>query len=678
MYLLFEDAGKFLAGRILSETDASSQVEVASGKRHKVKATHALLRFEQPEPAHLLTQGTTTAEEIDLDLAWECAGEEEFGFADLAADYFGAKPSTVQLAAALFRLFEAPHYFRRAGKGRFKKASQEVLQQALAGIAKRQAIQAEIDKWTAALCAQQCPEPIKAQLYKILFKPDKNAPEYKAVVAASKQTQMGALNLLAAAGAIRSPFEFHWQRFLFDQFPKGIAFPTLNAPAIDATKLPLAGVKAFSIDDSSTTEIDDALSVQGLGTPVITLGIHIAAPGLAIQPDDPIDQLARARMSTVYMPGYKITMLPDSVVNQYTLAAGQYCPALSLYVEFDSNDLSILNTVTKLERVTIAENLRHDQLGDVFNDAYFDDPDPTSQPNWGSELRWLNRLAKHLKAQREVVRGKPENFNRPDYTFKLDKPGSPDDFPTGDEVVRIGVRPRGSALDLIVAEAMIVANSTWGQWLGQMGVPGIYRSQASLAPGNKVRMGTKVAPHAGIGVPAYAWSTSPLRRYADLVNQWQLIACVNNGPTAALVAPFKPKDAQLFAIISGFEANYSAYNQFQNAMERYWTLQYVLQNQVTEVTATLIKDDLVRADELPLVLNVVGTSGLPRGAHMRVTLSAPDLMALDIVGTVVERLDVDDSGTDLFEDVDEGEAPALRVTVAVDLDDAPSPQVSQG
>jgi exoribonuclease-2 len=677
MYLLFEDAGKFLAGRILSETDASSQVEVPSGKRHKVKATHALLRFDQPEPAQLLTQATTTAEEIDLDLAWECAGEEEFGFADLAADYFGAKPTNVQLASALFRLFEAPHYFRRAGKGRFKKASQEVLQQALAGIAKRQAIQAEIDTWTEALCAQQCPEPIKAQLYKILFKPDKNAPEYKAVVAASRQTQMGALNLLAAAGAISSPFEFHWQRFLFDHFPKGIAFPSLNAPAIDPAKLPLAGVKAFSIDDSSTTEIDDALSVQGLGTPVITLGIHIAAPGLAIQPDDPIDQLARARMSTVYMPGYKITMLPDAVVNQYTLAAGQDCPALSLYVAFDANDLSVLNTVTKLERVTIAENLRHDQLGDVFNDAYFNDPAPTSQPNWGSELRWLNQLAKHLKAQREVVRGKPENFNRPDYTFKLDKPGSPDDFPTGDEIVRIGVRPRGSALDLIVAEAMIVANSTWGQWLGQMGVPGIYRSQASLAPGNKVRMGTKVAPHAGIGVPAYAWSTSPLRRYADLVNQWQLIACVNNGPTAALVAPFKPKDAQLFAIISGFEANYSAYNQFQNAMERYWTLQYVLQNQLTEVTATLIKDDLVRADDLPLVLNVLGASGLPRGAHVRVTLSAPDLMALDIVGTVVERLDADDPGTDTFEDADEAETPALRVTVAVDLDDTSTPQVSQ-
>ena len=61
-------------------------------------------------------------------------------------------------------------------------------------------------------------------------------------------------------------------------------------------------------------------------------------------------------------------------------------------------------------------------------------------------------------------------------------------------------------------------------WLAELGVPGIYRSQASLAPGVKVRMGTRAAPHAGIGVKCYAWSTSPLRRYTDLVNQWQLVA----------------------------------------------------------------------------------------------------------------------------------------------------------
>ncbi|MGS0759037.1 RNB domain-containing ribonuclease, partial [Roseateles sp. GG27B] len=77
-----------------------------------------------------------------------------------------------------------------------------------------------------------------------------------------------------------------------------------------------------------------------------------------------------------------------------------------------------------------------------------------------------------------------------------------------------------------------------------------------------------------------------LRRYVDLVNQWQIIACAKHGRTAALVAPFKPKDAQLFSIISGFDAAYAAYNGFQNGIERFWTLRYLVQNQITELTAS--------------------------------------------------------------------------------------------
>jgi exoribonuclease-2 len=150
--------------------------------------------------------------------------------------------------------------------------------------------------------------------------------------------------------------------------------------------------------------------------------------------------------------------------------------------------------------------------------------------------------------------------------------------------VEISVRQRGAPLDLIVAEAMILANSTWGNWLAEHGVPGIYRSQASLAPGVKVRMGTKALPHAGIGVKSYAWSTSPLRRYTDMVNQWQIIAVARHGKTAALAAPFKPKDAELFSIISGFDAAYSAYNGYQAGMERFWTLKYLQQQGITELT----------------------------------------------------------------------------------------------
>ena len=679
MFALFEEAGKFMAGRVMSEAEASAQVELESGKRVKVKAAHLLMRFDKPAPAQLLAQAQSLGESIELQLAWECAPDEEFGFQDLARDYFTDNPSSIEQAAALIRLHEAPHYFRRAGKGRYRKADAQVVQQALAAIEKKKQVQLQIAQWATELCEGHCPQPVQEQLFKILFKPDKNSPEYKAVVEASRTSQKAPLDLLQDAGALASPWDFHWQRFLFEHFPRGPGFAAgLQAPAV-ADELPLAEVQAFSIDDSHTTEIDDALSLQGLGSGTVTVGVHIAAPGLAIAPGSALDQVARQRLSTVYMPGYKITMLPDSVVQSYTLAEGQACPAVSLYVTFSETDLEIQKTETRLERVPIVVNLRHDQLDDRITREWLegeDQSDHADVPVSRATLAFFWRLAQTLKARREVVRGKPETFNRPDYSFKLDR-ASNDSPPTGEETVLIGVRQRGAPLDLMVAEAMILANSTWGQWVASLGVPAIYRSQASLAPGVKVRMGTKALPHAGIGVPSYAWSTSPLRRYTDLVNQWQIIACARHGATAALAAPFKPKDAELFSIISGFDAAYSAYNQIQGNMERFWTLRYLQQQGLAELDATLIKEMaggqwLVRADTLPLTFAVLGAAGLTRGARVRARLGEPDLMTLDLSGTVVAQLGEVDTATQEEAAEEDDDAQAGPLSIAVDLNEPES------
>lgn len=287
MNALFEDAGKFLAGRVMSEAESSMQIELDSGKRVKVKAANVLLKFEKPSPAELIAEGQRLAEEIELELAWEFAPEDEFAFADLARDYFDAKAGPTQQAAALFKLFHAPHYFRRMGKGLFRKAPEDIVKAALLAIEKKAQVAAQIEVWTTALIASQCPEPVRNELYKILFKPDKNGPEYKAVVEAAKRSQRAPLDLLLDCKAIDSPYQFHWRRFLFETFPKGTNFPAaLTAPAIK-DELPLASVRAFSVDDSATTEIDDALSVQGLGTGTVIFGVHIAAPALAIAPIRP-------------------------------------------------------------------------------------------------------------------------------------------------------------------------------------------------------------------------------------------------------------------------------------------------------------------------------------------------------------------------------------------------------
>jgi exoribonuclease-2 len=144
-----------------------------------------------------------------------------------------------------------------------------------------------------------------------------------------------------------------------------------------------------------------------------------------------------------------------------------------------------------------------------------------------------------------------------------------------------------------------------------------------------------------------------------------------------LAAPFKPKDAELFSIISGFDAAYSAYNSVQSSMERYWTLRHVQQQGIEELEASLVKEMgggiwLVRADTLPLMFSVMGAQSLPRGARVRVKLAEVDLMALDVRGTVTEHLDADAQALMEAEDSeDEDNLPAGPVTIAVDLSDSP-------
>lgn len=679
MNALFEEGGRFLAGRLMSETETSVQIELDSGKRVKVKSANVLLKFDQPTPVELIASAQGIARDIDLSLAWEFAPAEDFGFADLARDYFEASAGVEKQAGALFALFDAPHYFRRQGRGQFRKASEDIVNAALQAIARKQAVAAQINTWADQLVAGHCPEPVREHLYKILFKPDKNAPEYKAVVEASRRSQRAPLELLTAAGAIDSPYQFHWKRFLFENFPKGTALPKLGAAPMSET-LPLAPVRAFSIDDSATTEIDDALSVTGLGSGTVRFGIHIAAAALAFAPESALDDVARERLSTVYMPGYKLTMLPDEVVQAYTLTEGRDCPAVSLYFSVDEATLELRASETRLERVPIVANLRHDKLDSVITRESLSG-ESNADYAFADELRFGFRLAQHLKAAREVRRGKPESFNRPDYNFKLE--GNDGREPRGDERVSIMLRQRGAPLDLIVAEAMILANSTWGGWLHECGVPGIYRSQASLAPGVKVRMGTRPAPHAGIGVAQYGWATSPLRRYVDLVNQWQIVACARHGRTAALAAPFKPKDAALFSIISSFDSAYAEYNAFQTAIERYWTLKALVQDGVTEIDAVVLKDGLVRADAWPLVFRALGCENLGRGVRVRVRVTGSDLLTLELSAHLISQLDaaaVTDASSNVDSaqaDAEEGLDAAGALTLAIDVGaDSVSPDVA--
>lgn len=627
MHVLYEEDGGFKAGTILSEAEASFQVETPHGKRSKVKAANVVIKFAHPSPAELLAEAERAAEEIDLDFLWEVAPREDFDAHALGQEYFGHPPSPVESTALLLRLHGAPIYFHRRGKGKYKAAPEETLKAALAAVEKKKALAAQQAAWVEEMKAGRLPDPIREQGLALLVKPDKNGIAYKALDEASAALMTRPERLLLKLGALPSAYALHTQRFLQEYFPKGTDFPPIEVPALPRPLVP-ADVEAFSIDDVTTTEIDDAFSVTPLADGRVRIGIHIAAPGLVVARDSPLDALARSRMSTVYMPGEKITMQPDALVERFTLVAGRTCPALSLYVTTRPGEWRILETESRIESVRILANLRHNELDEIVTEAAL--ADPGSGIPFREALAVLWPFAQALSAERDAVRGKPEQHTRVDYSFYID--GEPAQADSAR--VRIVPRRRDALLDLLVAEYMILANSTWGKLLADCGVPGIYRSQQF----GRVKMSAHPQPHQSIGVQQYAWCTSPLRRYVDLVNQWQLIAAIEHGVTAPLVAPFKPKDADLFAVIGAFDALYAAYSAHQSNMETYWCLRWLQQEGVTRTEATVIREDVVRLAHVPLYVPAPGLPTLPRGAHVVVDLVEMDEVDLRVACRFVEAM----------------------------------------
>ncbi len=630
MNILYEEEGAFKIGSVMTDNVASLQVEALHGKRSKIKADKVLLKFDQPL-AGFMEAAQAVADDIDLDFLWECCGTEEFGYADIARDYCGHPPSPVESAGLLFRLHGAPMYFYRKGKGRFKAAPEENLKAALAGEEKKRRQAETVASYVAQLTEGKLPPEFTAEVVaKLLYQPDKNTLECKALEQACEAAKLTPVKLLDRCGAIPSSHDYHLGRFLAEWFPRGMGFGDYGAlPELPA--VPQSDARAFSIDDAATTEIDDAFSVKKLGNGNWRIGVHIAAPALALTPDSPLDEIAAQRLSTVYMPGRKITMLPDEVVELFTLGENSRCPALSMYLEV-SPELEILDENSVVDHVDIAANLRHDTLEPVFNEDSV--ISGAGDYPFKEELLLLWNFASKLKEGR----GKQDGQRMfPDYSFSVEN-----------DRVTIAERERDTPIDRVVSELMIHVNSQWGKRLAEAGqsphpnllpkgegaivpspsggglgrgYPAIYRSQEN----GKVRMSTTPAPHQGLGVSHYMWSSSPLRRYIDLLNQRQLLAALRGEE-----APYPPKSDKLYATVRDFELAYDAYNTIQRHMERYWCLRWLIQENIAECGATVAKENTLKLDGAPLFTRVPSLPpDVPPGARVNVEISAIDLLDMD-------------------------------------------------
>jgi exoribonuclease II len=602
MNVFYEESGDFKIASIMTESDSSLQVESMSGKRSKIKAANVLLKFEGGLNG-FMESAQAEAETLETDFLWECCSESEFSFEDLAKEYYGGKPTSIQSAAIAIKLHAAPVYFYRKGKGRYKAAPEETLKAALAGLEKKRLQAEQVAQMAEQLKAHSLPETFASKLDMLLYAPDKNTLEWKALDQAANELHQLHLLVLAQAGAIKSNHDYHLGVFLREHFPNGTAFDDFLIADVPED-LPLAEVEAFSIDDSTTTEIDDALSVTPLANGNTQVGIHIAAPALGVLPHTPLDAEVMKRLSTVYMPGNKVTMLPESAIRPFSLDAGQTKPALSLYIEV-APDFTVVKRDTRIELVHVAENLRHDTLEPYFNALTL--ASNTGHPYW-ERLVYLFNFAESL----EKARGKydPTRQQPVDYNFYVT-----------DGVVSIVNRQRGSPMDKLVAELMIEANNQWGGLLAEHGLPGIYRAKNT----GKVYMTTKAEPHQGLGVAQYAWSTSPLRRAVDLINQRQIIAAVQMSEPI-----YPPNNDEIVGHMRNFDLTYNAYNALQTRMENYWCLQYLIQENITSLNAIVWRENLVRLEALPYMTKVHSLPALKSGTKVQLEVKRVDTLLMEL------------------------------------------------
>ena len=247
MNIFYEEDGSFKVGSILADNTTSLQVESTHGKRSKIKTANVLLRFNQPGLAEFIAQAEEIAASIDVEFLWQCCPPDEFSFDVLASEYVGRAPSPLESAGVLICLHSSPIYFYKKGKGHYKAAPAEALQSALASAEKKRLLAASQARYTEELTAFTLPPEFTDKLPQLMYKPDRNTIEAKALEAACAATHLSAAHLLQRCGALPSSQNYHFQRFLFEHFPRGSGFPDVafNLESDQSDELPLAPVTAM-------------------------------------------------------------------------------------------------------------------------------------------------------------------------------------------------------------------------------------------------------------------------------------------------------------------------------------------------------------------------------------------------------------------------------------------------
>lgn len=576
-FLLIADSNEYLFANIVEEFKNNLLIEIYPDKiKRKIKPNQIILQLDNLNIDSFIQEIDLLKAEIDIDLFAELIEEcdKKISIIDLTKIYFSDNYNQKQLLSLLFALNDNKNIFSHDGFANFSKDSITIINEKKQKQEELIKLEIEYNNFYEKLINLEKPDFGDIDIVKIIHKADKNSNIYKSIFNASKLLKIDIIDLCYKVGIIDNLADFFLQNFMRENFSQGINHNDVDKLTInnDFIEDNSNQVKVFSIDDENTSEIDDAFSIKKLDDGYL-MGVHISAPAI----DKSLENMVSDNISTIYYPNGKITMLPTELIKNYSLDEGKVSIVVSIYFVIDNN-FEIKDYYSKLEKVFIEKNLRVEKLDLLLNNNELDFP-------YKIELDLLYNFALAL----EQKRGKPSvNSNSVDYSFKIDQ----------NEYIIIKPRQRGNKIDKAVSELMILANCSWGRLLTNSFIPAIYRVKQ---PNTPVKMTTKADSHTGLNVSYYTWATSPLRRASDYINQRQIIAMLLNSKDY-----YNATDKILLEVVENFDITYNKYLDFQNKMERYWSLRYLLQESITELDAVFIYKTKVQLIGVPIELDVQG------------------------------------------------------------------------
>jgi exoribonuclease-2 len=350
-------------------------------------------------------------------------------------------------------------------------------------------------------------------------------------------------------------------------------------PDPDADRLDLTHLKVYTIDDESTTEIDDGLSWELLADGRERLWVHIADPTRWLTPEDELDLEARKRGSTVYLPTGMIPMFPEVLATgPMSLVQGKICYALSFGIILDASG-AVEEYSIHASLIKPTYRLTYEDVDEML------ELDIQAEPEMAAIAKWANKRRDWRYAKGAI------SINMPEAMIKV----------KGDEI-SIHVLDDSPSRQL-VAEMMILAGEVAARYGQAHNIPLPFRGQPQpelpreeellQLPAGFVRacamrrcmpkseMSITPMRHAGLGLDTYTQATSPIRRYSDLLTHFQLKAHLR-GDTP----PFSAE--QLKEVMQTVSTITQEVTMVERQTNRYWALEYLRRNPEAVWRATIL------------------------------------------------------------------------------------------